>query len=105
VALNLNGSAITVSRAVADALREIDPQAMSRRPRTAHGLAALVARRRAQGLPPLTFAVVFPFSIHNYELRYWLAAGGVDPDRDVRLTIVPPPRMVEKLAAGEVDGF
>jgi nitrate/nitrite transport system substrate-binding protein len=105
MALNLNGSAITVSRAVADAMRGYDAEGMAQRPRTAAGLKALVEQRRRQGLPPLTFAAVFPYSIHNYELRYWLAAGGVHPDQDVRLTIVPPPRMVEKLAAGEIDGF
>jgi ABC-type nitrate/sulfonate/bicarbonate transport system substrate-binding protein len=105
LALNLNGSAITVSSAVAAALREIDPEAMSRRPRTASVLKRLIDRRRAQGLGPLTFAVVFPYSIHNYELRYWLASGGVHADSDIRLTVVPPPRMVEKLAGGEIDGF
>jgi ABC-type nitrate/sulfonate/bicarbonate transport system substrate-binding protein len=105
MALNLNGSAITVSRAVAQAMRALDPTGMASRPHSARGLAALLERRRAEGASPLTFAVVFPFSIHNYELRYWLAAGGVHPDHDIRLTIVPPPRMVEKLAAGEIDGF
>jgi nitrate/nitrite transport system substrate-binding protein len=105
VALNLNGSAVTVSRAVADALRASEPAAMASRPRTAASLRRLIEDRRRRGLAPLTFAVVFPYSIHNYELRYWLAAGGVDPDRDVRLIIVPPARMVEKLAAGDIDGF
>ncbi len=105
MALNLNGSAITVSTAVADRLRQLDPDGMAAPRRSAEGLARLAAARRAEGLPPLTFAVVFPYSIHNYQLRYWLAAGGVRPDHDVRLTVVPPPRMVEKLAAGEIDGF
>ncbi|WP_374469398.1 CmpA/NrtA family ABC transporter substrate-binding protein [Phenylobacterium sp.] len=104
-AMNLNGSAVTVSNALAGALREIDPAAMDARPRTAAPLARLADQRRARGLPPLTFAVVFPYSVHNYELRHWLAAGGVEPDRDVRLVVVPPARMVEKLAAGEIDGF
>ncbi|MBV9994470.1 MAG: ABC transporter substrate-binding protein [Caulobacteraceae bacterium] len=105
LALNLNGSAITVSRAVAAALRAIDPDGMARRPRSASSLRRLIEQRRRHRAGPLTFAVVFPYSIHNYELRYWLAAGGVDPDRDVRLIIVPPARMVEKLSSGEIDGF
>jgi two-component system, oxyanion-binding sensor len=43
--------------------------------------------------------------MHAYELRYWLAAAGIDPDRDVRLVVVPPPRMAERLKSGEIDGF
>ena len=54
------------------------------------------ADRRA-GRPPLRFAMVYPFATHNYELRYWLAAAGIDPDNDLVLTVVPPPRMVEAL--------
>ncbi|HWA62854.1 MAG TPA: CmpA/NrtA family ABC transporter substrate-binding protein [Caulobacteraceae bacterium] len=105
LALNLNGSAITVSTAVAEALRELDPLAMAARPPSSAPLARLAGIRRAAGAPPLTFAVVFPYSIHNYALRDWLAAGGAAPDRDVRLTVIPPARMVEKLAAGDIDGF
>ncbi len=105
MALNLNGSAITVSKAVAEAMRAADPAAMAEHPRTARPLRRLIEARRAAGETPLTFAVVFPYSIHNYELRYWLAAGGVHPDRDIRLKVAPPQRMVEQLAAGEIDGF
>jgi nitrate/nitrite transport system substrate-binding protein len=103
--LNLNGSAITVSKALAEAMRAADPEGMTRRPRTARPLKALIDARRAAGQPPLTFAVVFPFSMHNYELRYWLAEGGIDPDHDLRLVITPPPRMAARLASGEIDGF
>jgi ABC-type nitrate/sulfonate/bicarbonate transport system substrate-binding protein len=49
--------------------------------------------------------MVFPFSNHNFDLRYWLAAAGLHPDRDVRLVAIPPPLMVETLRAGLVDGF
>jgi nitrate/nitrite transport system substrate-binding protein len=103
--LNLNGSAITVSRALAEAMRAADPDGMGRRPRTARPLRAVIEARRAAGEPPPTFAVVFPFSMHNYELRYWLAEAGVDPDRDLRLVITPPARMAARLASGEIDGF
>ncbi|HEY5410279.1 MAG TPA: ABC transporter substrate-binding protein [Caulobacteraceae bacterium] len=65
----------------------------------------MVRERRAQGEPPLVLAVVFPYSMHNYELRYWLAEGGVDPDHDVRLVVVPPPRMAARLKSGDIDGF
>lgn len=103
--LNLNGSAVTVSKALARAMRDSDPGGMSQRPRTARPLKAVIERRRAVGEGPLTFAVVFPFSMHNYELRYWLAEAGIDPDQDLRLVINPPARMAQRLASGDVDGF
>jgi NitT/TauT family transport system ATP-binding protein len=49
--------------------------------------------------------MTFPFSTHNYHIRFWMAAGGVDPDEDVRLVVLPPPYMVDSLASGHVDGF
>ena len=57
------------------------------------------------GAEPLTFGMTFPFSTHNYQLRFWMAAGGVDPDEDVRLVVLPPPYMVDSLANGQVDAF
>ena len=57
------------------------------------------------GAEPLTFGMTFPFSTHNYQLRFWMAAGGVDPDEDVRLVVLPPPYMVDSLASGHVDAF
>jgi ABC-type nitrate/sulfonate/bicarbonate transport system substrate-binding protein len=105
MSLNLNGSAITISTALADAMRAADPEGMASRPRSAAPLAKVVEARRAAGQPPLVFAVVFPFSVHNYQVRYWMAAAGVDPDRDVRITAVPPARMTARLAAGDIDGF
>lgn len=50
-------------------------------------------------------AVVHAFSSHNFLLRYWLAARGIDPDRDVSLTVIPPARVVEALREGSIDGF
>jgi len=105
MSLNLNGSAITVSAALADAMRAADPEGMAARPRSGAPLARVVEARRKAGQPPLVFAVVFPFSVHNYQVRYWMAAAGIDPDRDVRITAVPPARMNARLAAGDIDGF
>ena len=105
MALNLGGNAITVSAALFDRMAAADPAAMGKRPRTAGGLRAVIAADRAAGRPPLTFAVVYPFSAHNYELRAWLAAAGIDPDRDIRLAVVPPPQMVSNLSAGAIDGY
>ena len=104
LALNRNGSAITVSTALSEALGGVTAD-LAGSPPSAARLQAVIAERRAGGDGPLTFAVVFPYSMHNYLLRYWLAQGGVDPDRDVRLVVIPPPRMVERMRAGEVDGF
>jgi nitrate/nitrite transport system ATP-binding protein len=51
------------------------------------------------------FAMVHPASMHNLILRAWLASGGIDPDRDVDLIVIPPPQMVATLKAGTIDGF
>lgn len=104
LALNRNGSAITVSKALFEALGSEPTDPAGPAPSAAK-LRGVIAKRRDRGEAPLTFAVVFPASVHNYLLRYWLAEGGVDPDRDVRLVVIPPPRMVERMRAGEVDGF
>jgi NitT/TauT family transport system ATP-binding protein/nitrate/nitrite transport system substrate-binding protein len=59
---------------------------------------------RAQPAPP-RFAVVHAFSTHNLLLRYWLAASGVDPDRDISAVVVPPEAVEQELAAGRIAGF
>ncbi len=51
------------------------------------------------------FGMVHPASMHNLLLRYWLAAGGIDPDRNVRLNTIPPAQMIANLQAGNIDGF
>ncbi|WP_341735989.1 nitrate ABC transporter ATP-binding protein [Microcoleus sp. CAWBG640] len=52
-----------------------------------------------------TLGMVHPASMHNLLFRYWLAAGGIDPDVDVALTVIPPPQMVANLKAGNIDGY
>ncbi len=52
-----------------------------------------------------TLGMVHPSSMHNLLLRYWLAAGGIDPDRDVVLQTIPPAQMVVDLQAGSIDGY
>lgn len=52
-----------------------------------------------------TFGMVHPSSMHNLLLRYWLASGGIDPDQDVNLTVIPPPQMISNLKAGNIDGY
>jgi two-component system, oxyanion-binding sensor len=103
--LGLNGNAITVSPALhAAIMAEIDGDPFDPMA-TALALARVVAARRKSGAEPLTFGMTFPFSTHNYQLRFWMAAGGVDPDEDVRLVVLPPPYMVDSLRNGHVDGF
>ena len=103
--LGVNGNAITVSPALHAAIAAaadgdiLDPLV------TARALARVIAHRKARGEEPLTFGMTFPFSTHNYHLRFWMAAGGVDPDEDVRLVVLPPPYMVESLANRHVDAF
>jgi two-component system, oxyanion-binding sensor len=103
--LGLNGNAITVSPGLHAAIMSelsgdrFDPTA------TATALARVVAARRKGGAEPLTFGMTFPFSTHNYQLRFWMAAGGVDPDEDVRMVVLPPPYMADSLANGHVDAF
>src|SRR5262245_36713147 len=103
--LGVNGNAITVSPALHAAIAAaadgdvLDPMVSAR------ALARVVAERKAKGGDPLTFGMTFPFSTHNYHLRFWMAAGGVDPDEDVRLVVLPPPYMVESLANRHVDAF
>lgn len=105
MSLSLNGNAVTVSTRIAAAMRAIDEDAFAERPVSARALKRLIEARRGRGMPPLTFASVFPFSSHHYELRWWMEAGGVDPDRDVRLVVAPPPRMAAMLGSGDIDGF
>lgn len=103
--LGLNGNAITVSPALHRDLMEeaegdpLDPMI------TAKALRKVVLKRRKSGGELLTFGMTFPFSTHNYQLRYWMAAGGVNPDEDLRLVVLPPPFMVDSLANGHVDAF
>ncbi len=101
MSLSLNGNAITVSNELYDRMMQADPVAMQRQPASAVALKKVIAQRS----DPLTFATVFPFSSHHYQLRYWLAAAGINPDADVRLIIVPPPQMVQTLQEGEIDGY
>lgn len=103
--LGLNGNAITVSPRLYAELADLADGELSDPKVSSRALARVVAERKARGADPLTFGMTFPFSHHNYQLRFWMAAGRVDPDDDVRLVVLPPPYMVESLASGHVDGF
>jgi ABC-type nitrate/sulfonate/bicarbonate transport system substrate-binding protein len=104
-ALGLGGNAITVSRPLWESMREQGAHLGAAPAGSAAALARVIRERHRDGRAPLTFAMVFPFSCHNYELRYWLACAGIDPDADIRLVVVPPPLLVDALGSGQVDGF
>ena len=93
--LGRGGNAVTVSKRLFARCKGC--RTASRTRAEAGRALAAVVRRRA---PPLTLGMVFPFSNHNFDLRYWLAAAGLHPDRDVRLVAIPPPLMVDSLRAG-----
>ena len=100
--LGLNGNAITMRPEITARLGTSgklgDPAALGK------ALATIVQERLTAG-NPLRFGVVHRYSSHNYMLRYWLAACGIRPDRDVEITTVAPPFCADALDAGEVDGI
>ncbi|MDX1950985.1 MAG: CmpA/NrtA family ABC transporter substrate-binding protein [Verrucomicrobiota bacterium] len=61
--------------------------------------------KEAKDMKGFRFCVPFTYSMHNYLLRYYLAEGGLHPDKDVQIRIVPPPEMVANLKADNVDGY
>ncbi len=106
--LGRNGNTITFGDALAGAVAaaaEVDTLEPAKATRMGRALAGVLAARRAAGLPVPVLAIVFPFSSHNYLTRHWLAEAGIDPERDVRLVVVPPPQVADALAAGTIDGF
>ena len=91
--LNRNGQAITVKKEWKGKVGA-DPKA----------IASLAAEARAKGTP-LTFAMTFPPGTHAMWMRYFLGAGGIDPDKDISLITIPPPQMVANMKVGKMDGF
>jgi nitrate/nitrite transport system substrate-binding protein len=67
-------------------------------------LKPLVEQAKAAGTP-MTFAMTFPPGTHAMWMRYYLAAGGINPDTDVALVTIPPPQMVANMKVGKMDGF
>ncbi len=119
--MDLNGNGITVSNAVWQAMKPNIPKRADGRPVhpiKADYLKPVVESYIAEG-KPFNMGMVFPVSTHNYELRYWLAAGGLHPgfyaphkgditgqlDADVLLSVTPPPQMPATLEAGTIYGY
>lgn len=91
--LNRNGQAITVRADLKGKVGK-DPKALGR----------LALEARAAGTP-MTFAMTFPPGTHAMWMRYYLGAGGVNPDRDAALVTIPPPQMVANMKVGKMDAF
>ncbi|KQV38592.1 CmpA/NrtA family ABC transporter substrate-binding protein [Rhizobium sp. Root1204] len=104
--LGRGGNAITLSTQLYARMRQEAPLSETASAlENAQALAKVILAMKARSEPLPTLGVTYPFSSHNYEFRYWLAAGGIDPDHDVKLVVVPPPMTSDALAAGAIDGF
>lgn len=104
-ALGLGGNAVTVSNALWRKMEQYGGADVEDPTSVGWALQKVVATQNIYGRPALKFAVVYPFSGHNYELRYWLAASGINPNSDVEIVVVPPPLMSDALQNGSIDGF
>lgn len=118
--MDLNGNGITVSNAIWKAMKKNIPHENGKpvHPIKADYLKPIVKKYQAEG-KPFNMGMVFPVSTHNYELRYWLAAGGLHPgyyaphrgdasgqlQADVLLSVTPPPQMPATLEAGTINGY
>jgi nitrate/nitrite transport system substrate-binding protein len=92
--LNLNGQCISVAKEYAEVKVGLDSKPFR---------AALEAKK-ASG-KPVKAAMTFPGGTHDLWIRYWLAAGGIDPDKDIETIVVPPPQMVANMKVGTMDCF
>jgi nitrate/nitrite transport system substrate-binding protein len=116
--MDLNGNAITVSNDVWKRMKAGIPVKDGKpvHPVSAAALKPIVQKFKADG-KKFSMGMVFPVSTHNYELRYWLAAGGIHPgmyakgdvsgmaNADVFLSVTPPPQMPATLEAGTIFGY
>ena len=91
--LNRNGQAITLTRALLD-----------KGVKTPQQLKPLAMEAKAKG-SPMTFAMTYPPGTHAMWTRYWLASGGIHPDKDVNLITIPPAQMVANMKVDKMDGF
>jgi nitrate/nitrite transport system substrate-binding protein len=91
--INRNGQAISLN----NKLKQLGVKAPK-------DLKPVVDKAKAAG-NPMTFAMTFPPGTHAMWMRYWLASGGINPDKDVNLITIPPPQMVANMKVDKMDGF
>ncbi len=92
--INRNGQSITLAEKFKGKVKD-DPKALK----------PFVEQAKKNGEPPLTFAMTFPPGTHAMWIRYYLGAGGINPDKDVSLITIPPAQMVANMKVGKMDGF
>ena len=102
--LNANGNCITLAARLYREVEEILGHPPQDPRQSAQALKRIIDRRKISGDPPITFGVVFAFSVHAIIVRHWLRLGGIDPFNDVQFQVVPPPFMVARLSEGEIEG-
>lgn len=102
--LNANGNCITLSSRLYRALEEVLGHPPEDPRQSARALKRVIDKRKLSGEPPITFGVVFPFSVHAIIVRHWLRLGGIDPHNEVQFLVVPPPFMVANLSEGVIEG-
>lgn len=105
MALGLGGNAITVSQSLYELMQNAGNFNVLNPATVGLALKTVIVDGLSSRSRKITFAVVHPHSVHNFELRYWLAACGINPATDVDIVIVPPPLMPDALATGHIDGF
>ncbi len=92
--LNLNGQSISVGNEYKDLKVGVDTAPLK----------AAFEKKKAGG-KSVKAAMTFPGGTHDLWIRYWLAAGGIDPDKDIETIVVPPPQMVANMKVGTMDCF
>jgi nitrate/nitrite transport system substrate-binding protein len=92
--LNVNGQAISLANAYKDLNIGLDSKALKEP----------LSKAKADG-KEVTCAITFPGGTHDLWLRYWLAAGGIDPNQDVSVVPIPPPQMVANMKVGTMEAF
>ena len=107
LSLDFNGNGITFGNKIIKEMKKYGMDA-TKRPLGSEALKKYIdAKHKAEGgkYQPLSFGMVHPFSTHNYELRYWMASSGIQPDRDATIKPFPPPTMPSNLIAGNIEGY
>ncbi len=107
LSLDYNGNAITFGNKLVKNMTKYGLDA-KKRPVGSEPLKKYIdtlKSKEGKSFKPLTFGMVGPFSTHNYEIRYWMATSGIDPDRDSTIKPFPPPTMPQNLIAGNIAGY